>query len=204
MRASFRMFALVSLACLLTFALPASADTIDQQSGFTAGFSGLSLGGGGFLAQTFTAGVNATLTGVSIASFGFGGPFTLSIYDTQASGAPGTTLLASTTVGASNSFGVQITFPVGFAQSAGTTYAIVLQVAGAASPAWVLAGSGDQYSGGQGYFSVDGVNWSPLTSASSAGDFTFQTYVNPVPEPGTLALLGSGVAGIWLRRRRKA
>jgi hypothetical protein len=198
------------LLLFLTFA-PAIgfADAVDQSSP-PGGSGAIGLGTNGFLAQTFTAGVNGWLTAVNISTWEnsqTNALFTLTISNVNPDGSPGSTVLASTTVPETNSFATSIVFPTAFAQVAGTQYAIVLEV-GAGFNNWEMAACcNDSYLGGSGWYKIDGGGWNgpgfiPLTTID---DFAFQTRVTadaPVPEPATMLLLGSGFTGILLRRRR--
>lgn len=191
------------LAALVVGQTSATASPIlDQQSGFTPGFSYFTLGNGGFLSQTFTAGIDGELVGVTIDTIQFSGagPFALELRNTVA-GAPGSSVLASTLLGPSNAYGGPIIFfPTPGPSVAGTLYSLVLEI----GSSWGMAGPGDQYASGNGYVSLDGLNWTSLSpSFASADDFAFTTYVEPVPEPATLVLLCTGLAAAGLRRMRR-
>jgi hypothetical protein len=47
-------------------------------------------------------------------------------------------------------------------------------------------------------------SWEPMTRVSSSYDFTFDLTASPVPEPGSMLLLGSGLIGLVVRRRIRA
>jgi hypothetical protein len=47
-------------------------------------------------------------------------------------------------------------------------------------------------------------SWEPMTRVSSSYDFTFDLTASPVPEPGSMLLLGSGPVALVVRRRIRA
>ena len=56
------------------------------------------------------------------------------------------------------------------------------------------------------YFAADLTDGDATTGSQAWKDFTEtpDPGTNPIPEPGTLAVIGAGLAGLWaLRRRRK-
>lgn len=209
MRVYDKRSAFLTLASLLLVAT-ASADTVDQS--FTSPFNMTAALNEccPMLAQTYTAGLNGTLTGVNldlysnIATDFSAHPLVVSIYSV-AGGVPNT-LLTSTTLPAGFSPGIStlITFPSAIAQVAGTMYAIVVSVPtappGGSGGYWTGACCGtDQYTGGQGLMLLGG-NWVLITADADLG---FQTHVNVVPEPGTLALVGTGLVAALVRRRKR-
>lgn len=59
-------------------------------------------------------------------------------------------------------------------------------------------------SGSYFWFNNRSINYVPGTPAQWSLDYTLAMTLRAVPEPGTLALLGLGLAGLGLSRRRKA
>ena len=84
--------------------------------------------------------------------------------------------------------------------NAGQTYALVLN-SFETSPFYGISAEGtvaDSYGGGTSLIQVGDNSWEPYGRAQ---DLAFQTWMRPIPEPCTLALLVSGMA-LLIRRRK--
>jgi hypothetical protein len=207
-------------ALLLLAASAARADTIDQ-SFITPTSGGVGLtnvqGTQGFLAQTFTAGMSGNLTGINLngnamcGNPGCGPPPIQITIRTVLAGLPTSTILGTTTFSVNsainfppNSYGdfpltQLISFSAPIPLLAGREYAIV--VFGPVETSVSLFGAqGNYYTGGRAMSSPDGgLTW----QSHDPWDFNFQTHMSPVPEPGTLSLMVTGLAGLMIRRRIK-
>lgn len=195
------------LVVLVALGFPASAlaDTLDQSVFDVNQYGGFgSANTSALFGQTFTAGLTGNLTRIHIDGYTFP-DFSFSVMIYSVSGGFPDSLLSGTTfsgVGATNfDFTTDIFFPTTIAVIAGQQYAIVIQ------PLRNLVlwnGSIPEiYAGGTAVFLNSGGQW----ATQSGQDFYFQTYVDTnatVPEPGTLLLLGTGLAGICLKRKRRA
>lgn len=219
-----RLAATVLLALGCAIPQLASADTaasiVDQEFSATpAGMSHVSSSTGDTMfGQSFTVGVAGLLSGADLLVFDgsswFGASqvvatdITVQIR-TLVSGLPTETVLASGTIPASSlptSPGSQFThvnFLSGIAVEPGQTLA--LTISGAADGWSGQIGTSATYPGGLALTrSHAGYDWVPLSVVDPGGregDFLFRTYVQPVPEPSTLALL-SAAAGAFLLHRR--
>jgi len=216
-----QLFVLVPLIVGIPVMLPYRAPAAVLDQSFVApGDVFEAILGGQYIGQTYTAGVTGRLVGVNLdISFCiFPGcipitdtrfPMQISIYDT-ANGRPTTTLGSATLpAGQEAPLSLLITFSQAITEVAGEQHAIVVNFPGSTlGPCCpfpnngIWNGSGvNPYPGGTFVVSVDGgVSW--LTD--SRFDLHFQTYVEPIPEPDTLLLVGTALLGIlgavWRRK----
>ncbi len=166
--------ALTLLAAAVAHAAPTG--TLDQQQTDTSntwwgGFGPLFEPRSWAVAQTFTAGLSGVLNQVDLRLKSMEGPATIAIYTVDSTGAPGSTVLASTTVApvAAEAW-VEAAFSSPATVAAGTKYAIVVR--SDATGDWLLSESTDPYPAGDSYYSVDAAPWRELDR-----DHVFKTYV---------------------------
>ena len=152
--------ALTLLAAAVAHAAPTG--TLDQQQTDT---SDTSFGFGPrfqfernfALAQTFTAGLSGVLDQVDLRLKPMEGPATVAIYTVDSSGAPGSTVLASTSVAPVTAEAwVEAAFSSPATVAAGTKYAIVVHSDFAGF--WLVTDS-DPYPAGDSYGALDAAPW---------------------------------------------
>jgi hypothetical protein len=187
--------------------------TLDQQNVFVSSIGDTANAFSQEIGQTFTVGIAGNLTQVDAYLARF--PFTTDnlvfrLYSTDVNGLPdvqlGTDLFlapaaVSDTAAAFESFDVS-SFGVGV--SVGDVLALVITSTG--STAYILPFSEtDLYAGGQPVRRVLNIPpdpWQP--NPGVVRDYGFRTYVEPIPEPGVMTLLGvAGVFGIRRRQNRR-
>jgi len=214
-----RIFVSLLLAFGLTMAMSslvtsARAGVVVDQSHFVLGGLKVSLDHDGQTAQSFTVGQSGTLDHIDVflfmprpfATF----PLQLSLQGLSG-GIPGGITVASDTASGSEIFAgrmgtslnTRVTFDLSGADIdviAGDMFAFVLEGQGTAgSGTWLVEAWHDiwanPYLGGTAFDVGDG--------SVQPYDLSFQTFVDPIPEPASLAILALGIGGIASLRRRR-
>lgn len=197
-------------ACVLLAAMPAQASLVYNnldaaQTGSDAVY------GTGPLANSFTTDANGgTLNAIQALLMNLGPDIVSDIQVnllSSSGGAPGSTLaafnsLSSAGISSAGFAAYSFSLASGYTLAANTTYWIELIAADVNAIQWSYASdlSGVGVAGESSYSAAFGV--SPNAQAAADGFGPYQMAVE-LPEPGSLALVGLGLAGVLVVRRRK-
>ncbi len=145
-------------------------------------------------AQTFTAGLSGLLDQVDLHLRNMNGPATVEIHTVDGTGAPGSAVLASTSVApVTDATWVEAAFSSPAMVLAGTKYAIVVR--SATEGVWTRSLPGDPYPAGDPYYRFDAAPWvKGLITENGPVDLAFKTYVTPPPPAADLSLSIAGPA----------
>jgi PEP-CTERM motif len=198
---------------LLYAGIAQATPVVDQQFTPSGSVARLAVANDRTQIQTFTVGITGTLTDIDVrVSKGSQtvADLMLSLWSTNAAGLPQTQLAADSVASTDPAFAppgsvALVPFDLTAAAvpvAAGEFLAIELNSNASNNPPfdqryeWEIGG---EYNRGAAYTQI-GTTIFPQTD-----DFHFVDFVNPAPEPGTLALLSTGLAGLlaygWRRRR---
>jgi hypothetical protein len=189
---------------VLTTHLSTSSPILDQsfEPATLSRFLGIGPGTSG--AQTFTVGITGILTEVDVLVERNGGAGLRFDIRPTVNGVPvenDAMTLASITVPAST-----VPFPASFLDFDVSSFGIlisqgeILAMVLSDNSRW-FGTPNDPYPGGAAYFRFADTTFTPVFDNLDVG---FKTFVEPIPEPSTLALLGIGVIGLGFLRSRRA
>ncbi len=211
MKIVFKLF--IILIVLFNSSQSFSASVRDQFQYRNNGSAGYN--GSRSLAQTFTAGLSGTLDTVEFRPYSRHGtaayPTTVSIWDTI-NGLPSTQLGSifysdGFVYDPANTFFVMNFLSENISINSGNQYAIVFNnddpsYNNSMYVNWVGTGEYADYLGGELLENV-GNGWAQIDFIGAPADMVFSTHISGVPEPTSILLIVSGIAGLAGLRRKK-